>query len=118
MTGRFIGKTYKEYQNEFVEHFPYGKQIGKILDQQTCKNVPRPQNTFLGHEYENSGNQVLVFEHFEKYGKSVHGNSVHNGCDVFPNELMRFRVEAKPIWGKIQKHCKKSSRNLDVALTF
>ena len=45
LTGRFIGKTYKEYRREFVEHFPYGKQIGNI-PQKTCKHVPRPQNRF------------------------------------------------------------------------
>ena len=46
------------------------------------------------------------FENSEKSEKDVHWNSVQNGSDVFPNELMRFRFEAKPIWGKKQKHCK------------
>ena len=46
MTGTYIGKTYKEYQREFVEHFPYGKQIGEILDTKKCKNVTGPQNRF------------------------------------------------------------------------
>ena len=45
-------------------------------------------------------------ENFENYIKSAHEISVQNGCDAFPNELMRFRIEAKPIWEKIQKHCK------------
>ena len=34
--------------------------------------------------------------------KFVHENSVQNGSYAFPNELMRFRIEAKPIWKKIQ----------------
>ena len=38
--------------------------------------------------------------------KFAHEISVQNGSDAFPNELMRFRIEAKPIWWKIQKHCK------------
>ena len=47
LTGTYIGKTYKEYRREFVDHFPYGKQIGKSLDQQkTGKHVPRPKNRF------------------------------------------------------------------------
>ena len=39
----------------------------------------------------------------EKYHKDAHKNSVQNGCDAFPNELMRFRFEAKPSCEKIQK---------------
>ena len=38
--------------------------------------------------------------------KDAHSNSVQIGCDIFPNELVWFRFEAKPIWDKIQKHCK------------
>ena len=49
LTGRFIGKTYKEYQNEFVEHFPYGKQIGKFLDRKNTQKRPQaPKPIFLG----------------------------------------------------------------------
>ena len=71
------------------------------------QNVPRPKNTFsVGLEYGNSGNLVPIFEKFEKYQKTVHAISVQNGCDAFPNELMRLRFEATPIWETIQKHCK------------
>ena len=38
--------------------------------------------------------------------KITHEISVQDGSYAFPNELMRFRLEAKAIWGKIQKHCK------------
>ena len=43
---------------------------------------------------------------FEKNLKDAHRNSVQIGCDTFPNGLVWFRFEAKPIWDKIQKHCK------------
>ena len=47
LTETYIGKTYKEYQREFVEHFPYGKQIGKILDiQNKQKRHGAPKHTF------------------------------------------------------------------------
>ena len=101
MTGRFIGKTYKEYRREFIEHFPYGKQVGKILDRQNCKKRPRAQKPiFLGLESEKSENQIPFFYLFEKHIKIAHEVSVQNGSYAFPNELMRFRFEAKPIWEK------------------
>ena len=54
LTGRFIGKTYKEYQNEFVEHFPNGEQIGNLLDQKDKQTRPQaPKPIFLGLESEN-----------------------------------------------------------------
>ena len=63
MTGRFIGKTYKEYQREFVEHFPYGKQIGNILDQQNTQKRPQAQKPiFLGLESEKSENRIIFSE--------------------------------------------------------
>ena len=92
--------------------------VNKSVNYWTCQNVPRPKNTFLGLEYEKSGNLVPNFEKFEKYNKDAHKKSVQNGCDAFPNELMRFRFEAKPIWDKIQKHCKQCSHLLNMALTF
>ena len=48
------------------------------------------------------------FGNFEKHLKFAHGISVQDGSYAFPNELMRFRIEAKPIWDKIQKHFKKA----------
>ena len=105
--GRYIRATFVEDQKEFVEHFQYGKQIGEILDirnRQKRHRAPKP--ILLGLKSETSGNQVPNFEFFEKYLKYAHGISVQNGCDAFPNELMRFRIEATPIWEKIQKHCK------------
>ena len=73
----------------------------------TGKNVTGPQKPiFLGLESEKSGNQVPNFEFFEKYLEFAHEISVQDGSYAFPNELMRFRNEAKPIWVKIQKHCK------------
>ena len=43
--------------------------------------------------------------------KFAHEFSVHNGSYAFPNELMRFPNEAKPILVKIQKHCKNAVIN-------
>ena len=86
-----------EHQREFVEHFPYGKQIGNFLDienRQKHRQAPKP--IFLGLESEKSENHIMFFEIFEKYMKFAHEISVHNGSYAFPNELMGFRIEAKP----------------------
>ena len=61
---------------------------------------------FLGLESEKSGNQVPIFGFFEKYVKDAPNKTVRNGCDAFPNELVRFQNEATPIWVEIQKHYK------------
>ena len=57
------------------------------------------KHTYLGLEYEKSGNKVPYISDFEKKLKDAHRKSVQNGCDTFPNELMWFHIEAKPIWG-------------------
>ena len=63
MTGTYIGKTYTEYRREFVEHFPYGKQIGKILDIQNLQKRPQAQKLiFLGLESEKYENRIPQFE--------------------------------------------------------
>ena len=64
------------------------------------------KHAYLGLEYEKSGNQVQNISDFENKRKDAHTNSVQIGCDTFPNELVWFHIEAKPIWDKIQKHCK------------
>ena len=102
MTGRYVRSAFVENQREFVEHLQIGKQIGKLLDMP--KRPQAQKHIFLRLEYEKSGNLVPKFEKFEKYHKDVHTNSVRNGCEAFPNELTRFRFEAKPIWEKTQKH--------------
>ena len=104
MTGRYVRSTFVEDQREFVEHLLIGKQIGKLLDMP--KRPQAQKHIFVGLEYEKSGNLVPSFDKIEKYHEDAHNKSVHNGCDAFPNELMRFRFEAKPIWEKIQKHGK------------
>ena len=65
----------------------------------------------MGLESEKSENQIPFFEIFEKYEKDAHKQTVQNGSYTSPNELMRFRNEAKPIWVKIQKHCKNAVIN-------
>ena len=73
LTGRFIGKTYTEYRREFVEHFPNGKQIGKILDSENKQKRPQAQKPiFLGLESEKSENQVPACENFAKYLNLAH----------------------------------------------
>ena len=90
-----------------MEHFQYGKQIGKILDIKNKQTRHRaPKHILLGLKSAKSGNQVPDLENSETYLKFANKNYVQNGSDAFPNELMRFRIEAKPIWGEIQKHCK------------
>ena len=97
-----------------MEHFQYGKHIGKILDIKSRQKRHRaPKHILLGLESEKSGNQVPFFEILEKYEHDVHANSVQDGSDAFPNELTRFRFEAKPIWENIQKR----SHLLNLALT-
>ena len=52
-----------EDQREFVEHFPYGKQIGKILDiKNTQKRPQAPKPIFLGLESEKSENQIIFLK--------------------------------------------------------
>ena len=107
LAGRYVRSTFVEDQREFVEHFQYGKQIGKILDMENKQERHRaPKHILLCLEYEKSGNQVPNFDFVEEYLKFAHEISVQNGCDALPKELMRFRIEATPIWEKIQKHCK------------
>ena len=62
MTGTYIGKTYKEYRREFVEHFPHGKQIGEILDLKNMQKRHRAQNTFSGPLKVEKVQKVVFFE--------------------------------------------------------
>ena len=70
----------------------------------------RPTNTcvwqFKGLKYKKPENQVPYISYFEKQLKNAHTYSVQNGCDTFPNELVWFHSEAKPIWQTNQKQCK------------
>ena len=68
----FIGKTYKEYRREFVEHFPSGKLIGNFVDIKNCQKRPQaPKPIFLGLESEKSENMVPFFEDFENVKKML-----------------------------------------------
>ena len=94
-----------EHQSKFIEHLQYCKQIDEFLDKKNRQKRPQaPKPIFLGLKSEKSGNQVPNFDLFEKYLTFAHEISVHNGSYAFPNELMRCRIEAKPIWGNNQKH--------------
>ena len=66
MTGRYVRSTFVEDQREFVEHFQYDKQIGKILDMQNKQNRHRaPKHILLGLESAKYGNQVPSFGNLE-----------------------------------------------------
>ena len=107
LTGRFIGKTYTKYRREFIEHFPYGKHIGKILDMKNLQKRPQAQKPILlGLESGKSENQITFSKILKMSMTFAHEISVHKGSDAFPNELTRFRIEATTIWVKIQKHFK------------
>ena len=104
MTGRYVRSTFVEDQREFVEHLQIGKQIGKLLDM-----PKRPQAQKHIFFVWNMRNLEIWFHKshiLKKNLKDAHKQTVQNGCDTFPNELMRFRFEAKPIWERIQKLCK------------
>ena len=63
-----------------MEHFQYGKQIGKILDIQNRQKRHRaPKHILLGLESEKSGNQVPNLDFFENYLKFAPGISVQDG---------------------------------------
>ena len=64
------------------------------------KRPQAPKPIFLGLQSETYENQIPNFDFIEKYMKFAHEISVQNGSGAFPNELMRFRFEAKPIWGR------------------
>ena len=66
MTVRYVRSTFIEDQSEFVEHFPYGKQIGKILDIQNRQKRPQAHKPILlGMESEKSGNKIPILVFFE-----------------------------------------------------
>ena len=98
MTGRFIRKTFVEHRREFIENCEYGKRIDEFLDKQNMRKRPQARKPiFLGQESEKSGDLVPNVEFFEKHIKDAPKKTVQNGCDAFPNELVRFPNEAKPI---------------------
>ena len=96
LTITYIRSTIVEHQREFVEHFQYGKQIGKILDlKNKHKRHRAPKHVFLGLRSEKSGNRVPYFGNFETYLKIAHEMSVQNGSYAFSK-----RVHEVPIWSK------------------
>ena len=70
------------------------------------KRPQAPKPIFLGLESDKSESQTPNFDLFEKHFKFAHRISVQNGSYALPNELVRFRNEATPIWVEIQKHFK------------
>ena len=67
---------------------------------QNVKKRPQaPKHILLAPKSEKSRNMIPNLENFEKYKKDAPNKTVQNGSSTFANELMRFRNEAKPIWG-------------------
>ena len=89
--------------------------VKKFMISWTCQNVKKrpqaPKHILLGQKSEKSGNMIPILENFEKYIKDAPNKTVQNGSSTFANELTRFPNEAKPIWVKIQKHCKNAVIN-------
>ena len=49
LTGRFTGKTYKEYQTKIIEQFQYGKSIDDLFGhKKDTKTSPGPNTHVLG----------------------------------------------------------------------
>ena len=64
LTGRYVRSTFVEHQRGFVEHFQYGKQIGKMLDIQNMQKRHRaPTHILLGLKSEKMETrfQILIF---------------------------------------------------------
>ena len=77
--------------------------MGKMLGIENKQKRHRaPKHILLGLKSEKPENQVPFFDKSEKHLKFAHKISVQNGCDTFPNELMRFHIEAKPIRDKFE----------------
>ena len=52
-----------EHQREYVEHFPYGKQIGDILDLENFQKRHRgPKHIFWASEISKSSNSGFFFK--------------------------------------------------------
>ena len=88
-------------QSKFIEQMQNCKYICNFVDMP--KRFQAPKHIFWDWNIEK---QVPHFENFAKYLNFAHKNSVQNGSYAFPNELMRFRNEAKPIRVEIKKHFK------------
>ena len=80
-----------EHRREFIENCQYGKQFDELLDLKNMQKRPQaPKPIFLGLE---SGKSENMVSHFENYAPE---KTVQNGSYTSPNELVRFRNEAKP----------------------
>ena len=103
LTGTYIRSTFITAHTKLTYNFQNGKQIDKLLDMSKRPQAPKHIFWDWNMKHLETRFHILIFL---RNMKNAHGNSVHNGSYAFPNELMRFRFEAKPIWEKIQKHCK------------
>ena len=66
LTITYVRSIFITDQSEFMEHFQYGKHIGKILDIKNTQQCPQAQKPiFLGLGSDKSGNPVPILENFE-----------------------------------------------------
>ena len=66
MTETYIRSTLITDRSKLIEHFQYGKRIGKILDIKNTQTRPQAQKPILlGLESEKYENHTPHFEHFE-----------------------------------------------------
>ena len=101
MTGRYVRSTFVEDQREFVEHLQIGKQIRKLLDMP--KRPQAQKHIFWVWNMKNLETWFQILKSLKNIIKMLTNILCRMAVTLF---LMRFRFEAKPIWEKIQKHCK------------
>ena len=72
MTGRYVRSTFVEDQREFVEHFQYGKQIGKILDIKNMQKRHRaPKHILLGLNLKNLETRFQILKSLKSLKNST-----------------------------------------------
>ena len=100
-----IRSTSVRDQRKFVQHFQFSKQIGKFLDMPT-RHQPQKHIylTKQGSDIWQIWKSGSIYLRFWKNLKDALKQSVQIGCDTFPNELMGFHFEAKPILKKQTKN--------------
>ena len=85
------------------------KSVKYWINKNMQKRPQAPKPIFLGLDSEKSENWIPHLDFFENYMKFAQESSVQNGSGAFPNELTRFRFEAKPIWGEFKNTVKMQS---------
>ena len=84
--------------------------VNKSMIFWTCQNVQKrpqaPKHMFWDRNMKNLETRFQILKVLKNMRKMLTKKTMQNGSSASPNELMRFRNEAKPIWVQIQKHRK------------